>query len=456
MPGWKSCNVLRIGRAAHQLWRFDVRRGRPVLDARVQTGAGEPLPEQLVGKTWRGLLQPRLNIAWLPPESVYLRVLHLPPGPTEELLAMVELQLEKLAPLPVSQIVWAIHRLEPGPDGQVPVIVMIAERDAVEAVIGTLEELGYMADRLELSVVDLVLAVRPDSDAVCVFPAAGESPETVFLAWWADGTLRHLNMLRVPTDTTRVEIFRHQFMQTLMAGEFEGWFRAPRKIVLCVPGELAEQWRSILPEIPGCAVEVVSPPESVALAAASAFRAVQSPESTGLLPGEYAIRYRQQFIDSLWMRGLGVVLVAYTVVVLLYMAAVQITAMKVAAVERQVAELGPAYTNVLSLEARYNVLKERQELKFAALDCWKTIVELLPDGLVLQALDFSDGHRLRVDGTAPADMVSKILDFNEAVRKVQHNGRPMFTSFSEFNSRTDPNNVTASWNFSCELNRATD
>lgn len=456
MPSWKSCNVLRIGRTAHQLWHFDVRRGRPVLDSRVETGPEAPLPTQLVGKNWRGLLQPRLNVAWLPPESVYLRVLRLPSGPAQELFSMVELQLEKLAPLPVSQIVWAVHALEPGPDGLVPVIVMIAERDAVEAVLGSLEEMGYMADRLELPVIDLLLAVRPDTDAVCVFPAAAESPETVFLAWWADGTLRHLNMLRVPADPTRAEVFRHQFMQTLMAGEFEGWFRAPRKIVLVASNEQAEQWRSIMPEIPGCPVEVVPPPKAEDLAAASAYRAVQSAESAGLLPGEYAVRYRQQFIDSLWMRGLGVVLGAYTALVLLYMAAVQLTAMKVAAVERQVAELGPAYTNVLSLEARYNVLKERQELKFAALDCWRTIVELLPEGLVLQALDFSDGHRLRVDGTAPADLVGRILDFNEAVRKVQQNGRPMFTSFSEFNSRTDPNNVTASWNFSCELNRATD
>ena len=63
-------------------------------------------------------------------------------------------------------------------------------------------------------------------------------------------------------------------------------------------------------------------------------------------------------------------------------------------VERQVAALGGSYTNAIQLKARYGVLKERQELKYAALDCWKVIAEQLPEGISLQRFSFADGSKL--------------------------------------------------------------
>ena len=60
-----------------------------------------------LGQLW----QPRLNIAWLPTESVFFRVVQLPPSTFAETLAMVELQLEKLSPLPVGQMLWGLYVL---------------------------------------------------------------------------------------------------------------------------------------------------------------------------------------------------------------------------------------------------------------------------------------------------------------------------------------------------------
>ena len=69
----------------------------------------EPLPERLVTKDWQHLVQPRLNVAWLPPDEVFLRVVQLPKADPAETLSMVELQLEKISPLPVAQIVWCFE-----------------------------------------------------------------------------------------------------------------------------------------------------------------------------------------------------------------------------------------------------------------------------------------------------------------------------------------------------------
>src|SRR5208283_4069206 len=130
MARWNSCNVLQVAPDANRLWRFAAKGGNFVLDREQKIPGGEPLPSRLVAKSWSSLWQPKLNVAWLPPESVFLRVIELPKTPFEETQAMVELQLEKLSPLPVAQVVWMIHVLPSSAADLQSVIVVIAERKA--------------------------------------------------------------------------------------------------------------------------------------------------------------------------------------------------------------------------------------------------------------------------------------------------------------------------------------
>ena len=131
MARWQYCNILHVGADASHLWQFDAKGDGFALNREHAGAAGEPLPFHLAAKSWRSLWQPRLNIAWLPPENVFLRVIELPRSSFEETLAMVELQLEKLSPLPVAQIVWMIHALPRATDDLQTVIVVIAARHAV-------------------------------------------------------------------------------------------------------------------------------------------------------------------------------------------------------------------------------------------------------------------------------------------------------------------------------------
>src|SRR5471032_1933403 len=109
MPRWNSCNILQVAPDANRLWRFGAKGGNFVLDRDQKVPAGGPPPSRLVAKSWSSLWQPKLNVAWLPPESVFLRVVELPKSDFDETLLMVELQLEKLSPIPVTQIVWTMH-----------------------------------------------------------------------------------------------------------------------------------------------------------------------------------------------------------------------------------------------------------------------------------------------------------------------------------------------------------
>src|SRR5208283_3784042 len=116
----------------------------------------------------------------------------------------------------------------------------------------------------------------------------------------------------------------------------------------------------------------------------------------------------------------------------------------------QAAQLGDSYTNVLQLKARYTVLATRQQLKYAALDCWKIVAEQLPDGLTLQRSSFADGQKLTLSGLCAADQIGQISDqgkFYDAVRKAKLDGQDMFEPAAVEPLIWNGSGNTVSWHF---------
>ena len=106
----------------------------------------------------------------------------------------------------------------------------------------------------------------------------------------------------------------------------------------------------------------------------------------------------------------------------IYFGAVKVLDYKTVAVEQQAAQLGESYTNVLQLKARYNVLAERQQLKYAALDCLKIVAEQLPADLTLQRSSFTDGQKLALSGACTQEQLGEILGpgkFYDEIRKAK-------------------------------------
>ena len=133
-----QCNVVSVSRGQRKLWRFGISgKGRSNLMQEFTELPEENLPVKVVGKGWGDLLNPRLNIAWLASDKVFLRVADFPVCDHEELLSMIELQLDQLSPLPVTQIVWTYEAL-PSVDGEMQTIVLaIASRAKWNATWGS-------------------------------------------------------------------------------------------------------------------------------------------------------------------------------------------------------------------------------------------------------------------------------------------------------------------------------
>ena len=453
---YHSCTVLDFGPEARQVWQFDARGRGYVLNRQHTSLDGEPLPSSIVSKDWRSLFQHKLNVAWLPPEQVFLRVAQLPRSDFEETLSMVELQLEKLSPLPVAQIAWSFQTLPHAEANLQTVIVSMVARSVVEEFLGKLEGQGYLADRLELPLLDQLQTTALTEDGAWVYPEAAAGKNTAVVAWWYGGVLRNLDLLTMPTgEGDRAAALKEQLMQMAWAGEMEGWLSGvPEWHLVADVG--AKDWEPALRAGLEQPVETITPLSTRELAALTAERSAHSEPRANLMPAEFATRYQQQFVDRLWMRSLLAIGGLYTVGVAVYLIALWFFNFTTTSVESQAAALAPNYTNALQLKVRFNLLKDRQELKYAGLDCWNATARLLPDNVTLDSLNFSEGKRLRLSGTAPESAYQRLLDFDRDMRRYIKPGEnePLFDPTKGENLQWRAPGPTASWSVGFELKRS--
>ena len=468
MARWNSCNILDALTGTHRLWHFDAKGAGFVLDREHPAKPGESLPARLTAKSWSSLWLKKLNVAWFPPENVFLKVVELPQSSFEETLSMVELQLEKLSPIPVTQIAWTLHILprraaaavEGAAESLQTVVVVIVERNLVEEFLGQLESRGYLADRLETPVLDQLEAADTKADGVWIYPAAIAGQNAALAAWWMGGVLRDLSLVTLPPPGSTGESLQSQFARLAWAGELEGWLGASPEWHLVADAVNASLWEGTLREQLGAAVQVVAPLAPAELAARTANRSARASGRGNLLPPEFSERYRVQFVDRLWLRGLMAVGVLYMVFVGIYLGIIYCPMFglesRTTSTEQKVVALGNSFTNALQLKARYEVLTERENLKFAALDCWQLVADKLPAGVAVQRMSFADGKKLSIGGTVPQADINKAIDFEDALRKGTVKGEAMFdpNGGDPFSEHSVAGGTQVSWSFGLLLKHA--
>ena len=377
---------------------------------------------------------------------------------------MVELQLEKFSPLPVTQIVWTMHVVgthtapakgDAAPESLQTVIVVVVERSVVEEFLGRLEKDGFLADRLESPMLDQLAAVSPTEEGAWFFPLSLGGQNAALVAWWFGGVWRNLSFVTLPPAGDRALELKDQLSHIAWSGELEGWLTAAPKWHLLADPVNATEWENVLRAALNEPVKVSAPPALAELAVATAKRAAAA-EKSGLLPAEFTLRYHQQFVDRLWLRGLAYAGVAYAFCLVIYFCAVSVLNFRTTGVEAQVAAISNDYTNALQLKARHGVLQERQQLKYAALDAWQLVAQELPPELALSRFSFENGQTVTLGGQVAADDITKIFDFNDAIRKVKVKGQPVFNptpdTSQQLSYRTSQGGQDT-WNFGLTLLR---
>lgn len=451
MARLNSANVLQSTAGGRRLWHLSASGDKFTVDSEMILLASEACPPEMVAKDWHDLFRKKINVAWLPPDKVFFRAAQLPSSDPAEITSMVELQMEKHSPLPVTHIVWSVYILPRSekPEALQTVLIVIAARSAVEEFLGEIDKEGFQPDRLEAPGLEQLLAAKFSEDGVWIFTGGDDEP--VLAVWWYGGTIQNVTLVSLSAGPDRGAQLRGQLEQIAWAGELEGWLTGPLKIHLLTAHTESAYWESTFKDW-GESVEILPPTPAKELAALSAQRCANGAPSTSLLPPEFAARYHQQYIDRLWMHGLMTVMAAYVLGVLFYWGMLMMFQMKDTQAKQELASLGTAYTNAQQHIEQIRILQDRQALKYAALDCWMAVAENLPETITVDNLYFQRS-KLELRGTVNSDSQEDVESFNQSLLTNAYDAshKLLFSEVSPPVIRIGP--VKAEWSFNCTLQR---
>ena len=458
---WKSCNLLEPTAAGRRLWQFSASSKSVRLSAEMNVPEGESPAAKVVAKPWTDMFSRKMNIATLPPEKVFLRVVDLPACEPGELLPMLEFQVEELSPLPMTQAVWSAEPV-PGPTneaGTQTVLVMVTSRDAVEERLVDLEAEGFLADRVEAPLLRELLANEPKEDGAHIQLVQGADTVLALVSWWFGGRLHDVNSFNLPDHEESRDALVEKLNRVAWAGEVAGWMPSEVSCRLAMRGEVAADWKQALAKCFGDRIQEVEPMSDVDLATATAEYATRS-DAPGLMLDDFATRYRQRFQDGLWMEGIKGAVAMLLLGLVAYFGYANWLQSNLDDKKAQARIEGREYTNALASKARVDTLEQRKALKFAAVEAWYKVTLQLPPELKFTQLSFSsdqesDGktsRKLRIRGTADSGAQKLVFNYQEALTRMESSdGTDLFSKVESEGTREDTRKRLMTWALICDF-----
>ncbi len=422
-----ACNVVDCSSGRQQFWRFTGSKNQMKLVDVRETESGEKIPSKHLDRDasqmWRAHCQ---NDAWLPADKVFFRVLHLPLCNARELPGMVEMQLEKVSPLPLGRAVWSfevvpVHRAD---REQQTVVVMLAERTEVEECVGELEKAGYFPDRLEAAVIHQVMATpqggeRPDG--AWIYPRFLEERVVCTVAWWDEGVLQNITQI-ILSSAEHLNELTEQLTAATWAMEMEGWLTGSTHWHLVIASEHGEQWLPTLNEWAGQGVQVEAPPDASALAAACAVRAARPLEQGNLMPPERRSDYHRRDVDSVLAGVLSWMLLLYGMLLVGYFVLNSQTAVREEAKYQQLKIMKEMEKEVKVLVAKRNLLVLQRNSRMTALQVLKEVAEQMPEELSLGFINSvevrGEGNNITLNGEVKSGQGKRVDDYRNNLARI--------------------------------------
>ena len=458
---WSSCNLLEAATEGSRLCQFSVSSKKVKLSGDLRVADLIELPAKAVGKDWRALLSRKLNIATLPPEKVFLRVVELPECEPDELLPMVEFQIEDLSPLPMAQAVWSAEAVpgSTGTEGNQTVLVMIAERGVVEDRLAALEAANYLADRVEVPLLRELVPSEPREDGAHIQLGQGADSVLALGSGGFDGRLRDVNSFNLPDIAASRDELVEKINSVALAGEVAGWMPDEPACHLAKRGDVAADWNTALAKGFG-RIREVEPMSEVDLATAAVEFAART-TAPGLMIEEYSVRNRQRFQDGLWMEGIKGVVALMLLGLLGFYVYGSMLQSTLQDKHDLVTVKSNQYTKALLLKAKVETLEKQKALKFAALAAWDKVSTGLPAEMKFtrmrfessRAVDGSTGRKLLITGAADAGQATLSDDYQEArTRMESDNGKALFSGVRADSIRQDTRKKQTVWSLTCDFN----
>lgn len=401
-----TCNIASKTNEATELRSYAIKGQSSQIQKSFSVNQDEAFPPVKFDKTWKDSFQPKLNVGLIPSQFVFLQIIELPTTDASEIPEMLELQLERISPIPPAQIFWNFYVIsnagtsnEQSSDSS-SVLVLIAEQKVVYQYIEDLQSRNFYPDIVSSDLM-MHFASPEKIDVIQVIPSESFSSHTCLVLWWFDGALKHISQISAEDKEKLLSQVEQDIKQTFWSGQMDGWASHFPAIEIQCPTESRAEWTSFQESISETQVR---------------FRDSDSDESKGkqlatlfgnqsvradLLPEDTRKANKNRQFDSTWMTALGCAVILYLMGLGFYFVFLNQAQSVMANVNDQIDSVSVTYTNAMKLDERIRITESQLKLRFAALETWKSVVDSLPTELTFKQFKFSKRETLLLNGQGP-------------------------------------------------------
>lgn len=421
-----------------------------------EAGADDAFPKVKFDKTWRDSFSPQLNVGLLPSSSVFFRVIELPTVELGEIDEMLELQMERLSPLPPSQVFWSYEIIQnvPGADEDqattTTVLVIIAEQKEVYRFVSDLESRNFYADRVSIDNLGNFLHPPDRSDLLRLISTNRGDYFQILVQWWIGGKLQNVSQVVTTSHDKLVIQVEQEVRQTFWSGQMEGWVDEMPPVEIQCQTEDQAKWSQVKDNLGLENIEFSEVVESGAVKSDLARAFGKGVVQSDLMPEDTRAAHASRQFDSLWMTGLVCLALLYLVGVGVYFIFLNQAHSQRTEVKDKIQLISGSYTNALKIEERIRVTENQLQLRYAALDAWKSVVESLPPELSFKQFKFSKGETLLLNGQGPDRANAQVDIYVDALTALaREDGSKFFKSVQRKNISNTRG--VMSWTIECQF-----
>jgi len=397
-------------------WRV-YRRGQSTpLQQGVLAGVGEPVPEALSGH--------RAGVVTLalPASQVVIRILQLPVSDPQELAGAVALQVDKLSPFPVEQIVYS-HEVLAQTEAQTTVLIALAQRSSVGNWGNVFRQAGAEIARVDCGALGLWRMLESGGDL-----DTGRRESFLFLDQGEGILLTHdagqllsvsgLGPVGDYGDAEACEDLAEEVVRILMETDAEHGTGHKPRLMVAAAGPDMETLRTVLASI--CGIPVVfypgeTLPDAIQGVLQRSLMLPSGPRPLNLVPPEWrqdaaTLQWRKKMIVAgSALLGLWFLLLAGGWGYLVWQRA------RLESLREAEAEWRRPANAVRGLRLQANLIDRYRDRSKSALESLREISLLQPQGVDLLSFTYRKGEGIELIGEA--DSGALVLQFNQRLNE---------------------------------------
>jgi Tfp pilus assembly protein PilN len=355
----------------------------------------------------------------LPARTVLLRVVELPTQDADEIYAMVDLQVDKLSPFPVDELIVSHETLGPTRGGT-RVMVVAARVEVVEAMGSALSRIGLRADRIDVDVLGWWHLLRDelkDSSGGQVIILT--EPEDTVLLLVRDGNLILVRSLGGEDGLDRATYcatLAEDFSYALTSIEAECGGVEIQACTLWHHGAPPEDLRTALRVVTGTDVGLREFRDLPPLSQGLAQRAAESAEGTAdLAPPEWEARQSSNQVRRRLVVATAGLMGLWLVVVVSFAGVLGSQKSKLSGIQDRLKALEAPAAEVRLVREKAQFLERYTNRNFSALENLRAITIAMPEGIDINSFNYSKGGSISLRGTA--DTKQPVFTFGENLQQ---------------------------------------